>query len=91
MQLPISTLEAYAPSATMGATIMHATTRDTLASAIAAFEQSGGKVIQCPTGVHSPTYDAAFKRALDRAQYGCACGCKGDWTDHSMRLGESGL
>lgn len=70
---------------------MHTTTRDTLALAMQAFEQSGGAITQCPTGEHSPVYEAAFKRALDRAQYGCACGCKGDWTEHSMRLGEQGI
>jgi hypothetical protein len=58
-------------------------TKDELAMAIAAFEQSGKKVETLNEG----------ERRLNRHRNdpllkGCKCGCRGNWTDHSMRLGE---
>ena len=50
---------------------------------IEAFFQSGGKVKQCAEG------DTAIRHA-PRALYRCECGCHGDFTEHSMRAGESG-
>lgn len=58
-------------------------TKEELAAAMAAFEQNGGKVKQCADG------DQAI-RIVPRNLWQCQCGCHGDYTDHSMRAGESG-
>ena len=50
---------------------------------IEAFFQSGGKVKQCSEG------DTAI-RQVPRNLYRCESGCHGDFTEHSMRAGESG-
>jgi len=64
-----------------------ATTKDNsaaLADAMAAFLASGGKVTQCAPGERAqPQGDP---RLAD-----CPCGCEGDYTDHTMRLGERGI
>ena len=31
------------------------------------------------------------KRTIDSAIRHCRCGCHGDWTEHTMRLGERGI
>lgn len=49
----------------------------------AAFVQNGGKVKQCADG------DTAV-RVVPAGLWACQCGCLGDYTDHSMRAGESG-
>lgn len=54
--------------------------RDSLSAAMTAFEAKGGKVEACDEG----------KRNIDPAIRFCSCGCAGNWTDHTMRLGESG-
>ncbi|MNJ07233.1 hypothetical protein D3C81_1151050 [compost metagenome] len=60
-------------------------TKEELAAATAAFTQQGGKVEKLEEG----------QRRLNRhgndplLRY-CQCGCEGNWTEHSMRLGESG-
>lgn len=54
--------------------------KDQLAAALANFSQNGGKVQQVEEG----------KRSIDPAIRYCRCGCEGNWTDHTMRLGESG-
>lgn len=54
--------------------------KNQLAAALAAFSQNGGKVQQVEEGA----------RAIDPAIRYCRCGCEGNWTDHTMRLGESG-
>lgn len=33
---------------------------------------------------------AEGERAIDPAIRYCKCGCEGNWTDHTMRAGESG-
>lgn len=55
-------------------------TKEQLAAATAAFENNGGQVKQVQEGT----------RAIDPAIRYCRCGCEGNWTDHTMRLGESG-
>lgn len=47
------------------------------------FLASGGQVKQCLPG------DRAVRFA-PRDLWRCQCGCNGDYTDHSMRAGESG-
>ncbi|MBA1280262.1 hypothetical protein [Stutzerimonas stutzeri] len=47
------------------------------------FLASGGQVKQCLAG------DRAV-RLVPRDLWRCQCGCHGDYTDHSMRAGESG-
>lgn len=54
-----------------------------LAAMMAAFEQNGGKIKQCADG------DQAVRFA-PRNLWECQCGCHGDFTEHSMRAGESG-
>ena len=58
-------------------------TKQELAQQVAAFTQSGGKIKQCADG------DQAI-RQIPRNLIRCECGCNGDYTDHSMRAGESG-
>lgn len=55
-------------------------TKEQLAAATAAFEKNGGQVKQVQEG----------ERTIDPAIRYCRCGCEGNWTDHTMRLGESG-
>lgn len=43
----------------------------------------GGKIKQCADGDTSV-------RLVPRGLWRCRCGCHGDYTDHSMRAGESG-
>lgn len=52
-----------------------------LQAAMQAFIANGGKVAQVEEG----------KRAIDPAIRYCDCGCAGDWTEHTMRLGERGV
>ena len=47
------------------------------------FVASGGKIKQCVEG------DRAI-RFSPRDLWMCECGCHGDFTEHSMRAGESG-
>lgn len=54
--------------------------KEQLAAAMAAFEQKGGQVRKVEEG----------KRSIDPAIRYCKCGCEGNWTDHTMRMGESG-
>lgn len=49
----------------------------------ASYIQSGGKVKQCQEGDNA----LIFK---PRDLWSCECGCHGDYTEHSMRAGESG-
>lgn len=58
-------------------------TREQLQQQMAAFEQQGGKVKECLPGDHAV-------RMIPRNLILCECGCHGDFTDHSMRAGESG-
>lgn len=58
-------------------------TKEELAALTAAFEQSGGKVERIADGVTAnpePAFNSTIKW--------CNCGCHGDWTEHTMRLGE---
>lgn len=57
-------------------------TKEDLAAAMAAFEQSGGEVKQVAEGEKSNVIDPRIRN--------CQCGCKGVYTDHSMRFGEGG-
>ena len=50
--------------------------------AVQAFLANGGKVQQIKEGVISNKDDTLS---------GCKCGCSGNYTDHSMRLGERGI
>lgn len=58
-------------------------TKEQLAQAMAAFEQEGGKVESVEEGVST-------KKQVDPLIRHCQCGCNGDWTEHTMRAGESG-
>lgn len=58
-------------------------TREQLSSLTASYVNNGGKIKQCETG------DNAI-RLQPRNLWQCQCGCHGDFTDHSMRAGESG-
>lgn len=49
----------------------------------AQFLANGGQIKQCLEG------DRAV-RFVPRELYRCQCGCHGDYTEHSMRAGESG-
>lgn len=55
--------------------------KEQLATSMAAFQSKGGKVQKVEEG----------KRAIDPSIRYCRCGCNGDWTDHTMRLGERGM
>jgi len=55
-------------------------TRDDINQQIEAFFAKGGKV----------TTVAPETRAFDEGLRFCRCGCHGNYTDHSMRAGESG-
>ena len=50
---------------------------------IEAFFAKGGKAKECLPG------DTAI-RLVPAALWQCQCGCHGDFTEHSMRAGESG-
>ena len=65
---------------------MQATSKADVAAAVAAFLANGGKVTQCATG------DNALREShyRDPSIAECLCGCHGDWTEHTMRAGESG-
>ena len=56
-------------------------TKEQLAASMAAFQSQGGKVQKVEEG----------NRAIDPSIRYCRCGCNGDWTDHTMRLGERGM
>lgn len=58
-------------------------TREQLAQLTSAYAGSGGKIKQCADGDHAI-------RLVPRNLWQCQCGCHGDFTDHSMRAGESG-
>lgn len=51
-----------------------------LAAMMEAFQGKGGKVKEIKEG----------ERVIDPAIRNCRCGCLGNWTDHTMRAGESG-
>lgn len=55
-------------------------TKDQLAAATLAFEQKGGQVKVVSEG----------QRTVDPTIRYCKCGCEGNWTEHTMRAGESG-
>ena len=61
-------------------------TKAELAAALAAFEQQGGTVTEVKEGVSA----GADLDGRDSSIMYCACGCYGDYTEHSMRLGENG-
>lgn len=65
---------------------MQATNKQAVSEAVAAFLAKGGKVTQCATG------DNALRAShyRDPSIVDCLCGCRGDWTEHTMRAGESG-
>ena len=50
-------------------------------SQIAAFFANGGKIQEVPAGQRAETVTGLNA---------CRCGCHGDYTEHSMRAGESG-
>ena len=52
---------------------------------VADFLASGGKITQVSEGVV-----ANDSHEKDSELLNCRCGCNGDYTDHSMRAGESG-
>ena len=54
-----------------------------IAASTEAYISSGGKVKQCAEGDHAI-------RLVPRNLWQCQCGCHGDFTEHSMRAGESG-
>ena len=54
-----------------------------LSSLTASYLQSGGQIKHCAEG------DNAV-RLQPRNLWQCQCGCHGDFTEHSMRAGESG-
>lgn len=54
--------------------------REEMMKAMADFEKNGGQVKRVEEG----------KRAVDPMIRYCKCGCEGNWTDHTMRLGENG-
>lgn len=54
--------------------------KEDLAKAMAEFTAKGGKVATVDEG----------KRTIDPLIKNCQCGCRGDWTEHTMRLGENG-
>jgi len=54
-----------------------------LSSLTEQFLASGGQIKQCLEG------DRAV-RLVPRELWACQCGCNGDYTEHSMRAGESG-
>lgn len=54
-----------------------------IAASTEAYVSIGGKVKQCTEG------DQAI-RIAPRDLWRCECGCHGDFTEHSMRAGESG-
>ena len=55
-------------------------TKQEFAAQMEAFSARGGKVNKVAEG----------RSALDPMPKYCQCGCRGNWTDHTMRLGESG-
>lgn len=59
-------------------------TKEELAAAMAAFEHNGGEIKEVPPGA------TGNPDPLRSTLKYCNCGCGGDWTDHTMRLGESG-
>ena len=58
----------------------HKISSDSLSAAMAAFQAKGGKIQSCNEGA----------RSIDPSLRSCGCGCGGNWTDHTMRLGENG-
>lgn len=50
--------------------------------ASAAYKARGGVISTIPEGERSAVPDKALGR--------CRCGCEGDYTEHTMRAGESG-
>lgn len=55
-------------------------TKDDLAENVNSYILNGGKITECAEGEVSTDISLAY----------CRCGCDGDYTDHSMRAGESG-
>ena len=55
-------------------------TKQELAAQMEDFSARGGKVKEVAEG----------QSAIDPLIKNCQCGCRGNWTDHTMRLGESG-
>ncbi len=56
------------------------TERAMIEEAMQRYQANGGKVQQVPTGA----------RTIDDGLRHCRCGCRGNYTEHSMRLGEMG-
>lgn len=56
-------------------------TKQELEKALAEFSKNGGKVKEVEAGV----------TAIDPGLRHCRCGCRGNYTDHIMRLGEKGI
>lgn len=57
--------------------------REELARLTESFISNGNKIKNCAEG------DTAV-RQVPKNLWQCQCGCHGDFTDHSMRAGESG-
>lgn len=55
-------------------------TKEEMSKAMLAFESNGGQVKKVKEGASS----------IDPAIRNCKCGCGGNWTEHTMRAGESG-
>lgn len=55
-----------------------------LVAAMEAFEKKGGTIQQVAEG-------ESTKPKVDPKLRYCCCGCHGNWTDHTMRLGERGV
>lgn len=57
-------------------------TREEIQSQVDAFLAEGGHIDVAPMGMTAIEHIPGLWR--------CKCGCHGDYTDHSMRAGESG-
>lgn len=55
------------------------------------FLSRGGKIQEVEPGVRGEELRNSYnKPAVDPLIKDCKCGCLGDWTEHTMRAGESG-
>lgn len=60
--------------------------KDQVAGQVEEFLKNGGKIQQCAEGEKSKNGNYYPSHLC-----GCKCGCEGNYTDHSMRLGERGI
>lgn len=58
-------------------------TSEQISQMTSAYASNGGKVKKCADG------DTAIRK-IPAGLLCCECGCRGDFTEHSMRAGESG-